>query len=42
MKKNYGDFLTSGTTSLPKGTCHNSKTLITNAMTFNKKQNNLQ
>ncbi len=36
-KKIMGIFLTSGTTSLPKGICHNSKTLITNAMTFNKK-----
>jgi len=31
-----GIFLTSGTTSTPKGICHNSRSLIENALCFNK------
>ena len=32
-----GIFLTSGTSSLPKGICHNSKNIIRNAYEFNRK-----
>ena len=37
QKKIMGIFLTSGTTSLPKGICHSSENLVKNAISFNKK-----
>ena len=32
-----GIFLTSGTTSFPKGICHDTENLIKNALEFNRK-----
>ena len=34
-----GIFLTSGTTSFPKGICHDTENLIKNALEFNRKNN---
>ena len=39
FKKIMGIFLTSGTTSFPKGICHDTENLIKNALEFNRKNN---